>query len=86
MTGVIFSTRADAFVASVEEHNARIVPLSPKPEKGSCKYRHTYRVVESLSKTGTEDFNKEDIDSSPDPIFAEEYAVSGWFKWKAPAE
>jgi hypothetical protein len=47
LTGVLFSTRTEAYVSTVEEYNHRIVPLSPKPEKGSCRYRHTLKVVSS---------------------------------------
>lgn len=86
LTGVFFSTRAEAFVSTVAEYNDRIAALSPRPEKGSCKYRHTLKVVDSLVRAGNEPFVGDDVDSSPDPIFAEEYAVSGWFKWNAPAE
>ena len=85
LTGVIFSTRTEAYVSTVAEYNERIVPLSPLPEKGSCRYRHILKVVESLSLAGSEPFNKDLVDANPDPIFAEEYAVSGWFKWNAPA-
>jgi len=86
VTGVFFSTREEAFVSTVTEYNDRIAALSPRPEKGSCKYRHTLKVVDSLTLAGNEHFNAENVDTSPDPIFAEEYAVSGWFKWNAPAD
>jgi hypothetical protein len=79
----------DAVISTIEDYHTYLAGCNPAPEDDTCREHKTINVIDDVIqefKGNETPYDESKVVKVEGPLFPEEYAVSGWFRWAVPVD